>query len=215
MLITAIVLTPKIFTLLHNDFVLFLFEIIILGFFTLLVTFLRKRKGFTHSLIGAIILLSCLVIQVVKYTLLVEPHYFSFLWGYMILFFLQSVTISQQVAVRWKHRRCWSCDAREIGFSQHHVTLNTRADECDNWSNPSPDRWTAKERSDWNSQKLQFSSENLLKLINDILDYSKMESRKPELEDSIFNLKNIGEKSNCGPAITGSRKTDLNTFELW
>jgi len=100
MLITAIVLTPKIFTLLHNDFVLFLFEIIILGFFTLLVTFLRKRKGFTHSLIGAIILLSCLVIQVVKYTLLVEPHYFSFLWGYMILFFLQSVTISQQVAVR-------------------------------------------------------------------------------------------------------------------
>ncbi len=42
-----------------------------------------------------------------------------------------------------------------------------------------------------NLKTLQFSAENLMALINDILDYNKIESGKVELENVSFDLKNI------------------------
>ena len=42
-----------------------------------------------------------------------------------------------------------------------------------------------------NLKTLQFSAENLLGLINDILDYSKIDSGKVELEKVNFELNNV------------------------
>lgn len=50
--------------------------------------------------------------------------------------------------------------------------------------NPRPDQLE-------NLRTLQFSSENLMTLINDILDYNKIDSRKIELENVSFDLRNM------------------------
>ncbi|MBW3469404.1 PAS domain S-box protein [Arthrospiribacter ruber] len=50
--------------------------------------------------------------------------------------------------------------------------------------NPRPDQME-------NLKTLQFSAENLLGLINDILDYTKIDSGKVELENVSFELKNV------------------------
>ncbi|MDX2250006.1 MAG: ATP-binding protein [Bacteroidia bacterium] len=53
--------------------------------------------------------------------------------------------------------------------------------------NPRPDQID-------NLETLQFSAENLLVIINDILDYSKIEAGKIEFEETEFNLKTLAQR---------------------
>ncbi|MDF9800201.1 PAS domain S-box-containing protein [Catalinimonas alkaloidigena] len=60
-----------------------------------------------------------------------------------------------------------------IGLSSLLIKKNPRQDQLENF------------------KALKFSSENLMNLINDILDYSKMEAGKVKLETSGYNIKNL------------------------
>ncbi|MEK6476311.1 chemotaxis protein CheB [Catalinimonas sp. 4WD22] len=60
-----------------------------------------------------------------------------------------------------------------IGLSSLLLKKNPRQDQLENF------------------KALKFSSENLMNLINDILDYSKMEAGKVEIETSAYNIKSL------------------------
>lgn len=73
-----------------------------------------------------------------------------------------------------------------------------------------------------NLKILKFSGENLLTLINDVLDYSKIESGKIVFEQIDFNLKELVNNIKRGhaPYVKEKRvslkvKTDSNKCQAW
>lgn len=60
---------------------------------------------------------------------------------------------------------------------------------------------------------LRFSAENLLALVNDILDFNKLESSKVELENTLFNLDNLIRNIHASMLIKSEVKgLELNLF---
>ena len=214
-LVCAVVLPPSIFTFLQNFFLIFVFGVIGLGFYIYYNALKNKRPGSKFAMISSSVILLVLLLQLLHRTAFISLPIFLAPLGYMIFFFLQSITTSQQVALAWKKAK----EDAEASMRAKSDFLSTMSHEIRTpmnaviglthhllYSHPRNDQ---KKTLD----TLKFSSENLLRLINDILDFNKLESGKLIIEEAVFNMKELGQNLVDGFKTTAEEVKTKVVFE--
>ncbi len=214
-LVCAVVLPPSIFTFLQNFFLIFVFGVIGLGFYIYYNALKNKRLGSKFAMISSSVILLVLLLQLLHRTAFISLPIFLAPLGYMIFFFLQSITTSQQVALAWKKAK----EDAEASMRAKSDFLSTMSHEIRTpmnaviglthhllYSHPRNDQ---KKTLD----TLKFSSENLLRLINDILDFNKLESGKLIIEEAVFNMKELGQNLVDGFKTTAEEVKTKVVFE--
>ncbi len=215
-LIVNIASPPMIFTRLLPIFLTSMFVIIPIGFYIYLKALLNKRPGAVYSFIGISIILSVLTLANLKQFGLIDiPPYVAPI-GYLLFFFLQSVTTSQQVAISYEKNRLeaeaalraksdflstMSHEIRTpmnavIGLTHHLIDSHPRQDQLSTLNT------------------LKFSSENLLRLLNDILDFNKLEAGGLMLEENLIDLQTLGNNLADGFRKMAEAKKTMIEFEF-
>ncbi len=194
--VSVLILPAFIFTRLVTPF--FFVLIIYLG-----VAIVSYIKAFKKRLIGSeyALLSTGVVFMVFIYNILVYFHWAPYwiavsFWGYVLFFFSQSLILSFRFAYFLKTER----DRAEIASQAKTDFLSTISHEIRTPLNAvvgiSHLLLQEKPRDDQyeNLTSLKFSAEHLTSLINDILDYNKLESGNVEFEEMDVNLIELGKR---------------------
>ncbi len=156
----------------------------------------RKRPGGLYALLSIAIALFIFSYNILSYFQLLDASDRVSFWGYISFFFSQSLLLSHQFAYSFKEllRKAQLANEAKTDFlatisheirtplnaivGMAHLTLR---------SNPRQDQIR-------NLESLTFSAENLTSLINDILDFNKIDSGSLKLERLPVNLREHAEK---------------------
>ncbi|MFY0599260.1 MAG: response regulator [Cyclobacteriaceae bacterium] len=195
------VATPlSIFSFLHPYYLYANILLLFVGVYTQILAAIRKRPGVLYSLISSSVLLAVLLLRVLAVLGIYAPPTFVVPLGYMFFFFLNSLTLSQQFALNWSRAKedaeaslrakseflsIMSHEIRTpmnavIGMAHHLLMTQPRKDQKETINN------------------LKFASENLLGLINNILDFNKIEAGKIEFSENSFDLDELCENVASG-----------------
>lgn len=212
----AVFLPPSVFTRLHAYYLFFVMGVIVVGLYIFIKAFIKNRPGSRYAIISMSVVVVVIGLKVLDQMEVITLPVFLVPFGYMVFFFLQSVTTSHQVALSWKKAK----EEAEASLQVKSDFLSTMSHEIRTpmnaviglthhllYSHPRKDQ---KKTLD----TLKFSSENLLRLINDILDYNKLESGNLIIEESIFNLRELGDNLVEGFRTTAEEMKTTVIFEF-
>lgn len=196
----TLLFSPSIFTHLVEPF----FFVLLIYFFITLWVYFRahrhKRPGATYALISTAIVFSVFFYNIMVYFGAFGDYPAVSFWGYILFFFSQSLILSFRFAYSLKKAKeeaeiasqaksdFLSTISHEIrtplnavvGISHYMLQENPRKDQVENLSS------------------LKYSAEHLTSLINDILDYNKLESGSVEFEEMDVDLKEMAESIRNG-----------------
>lgn len=190
-----IILTPPIvFTGLLDIFLAIMFLFIAFAFYICLRAVRFKRAGATFAL------LSCGIMLLVFCT--INLHYFGFIsatkWfvfaGYIVFFFLQSLVLSHRFASTLER----AASEAQQGLKVKSEFLSTMSHEIRTPLNVVIGmahlmlRDNPRKDQEKNLNVLLFSANNLLSIVNDILDYNKIEAGKVNFEAVPLDIASIG-----------------------
>jgi signal transduction histidine kinase len=188
-----VVTSTEVFTQIINPFLVLMFFCIGYIFFVLVKAYIKKDLTAKYALlsIGIVVMLQLLIN--LEYFGLLVPLRSVLLTGYISFFFLQSLILSFRFASTLKKAKTEA----EQGLQAKSEFLSTMSHEIRTplnsvigmsnlmlRNNPRADQ---KEQLD----VLQFSAKNLLSIVNDILDYNKIEAGKITFEDIEINLPDL------------------------
>lgn len=185
-----------IFTRLVEPFLLLLLVYMALTLYIYVRAKINKRPGAFYALISTGVVLLVFFYTILTYLGVLELVPSASFWGYILFFFSQSLILSYRFAYFLKKAKLdaelaaqaktdfLSTISHEIrtplngvvGISHLMLEENPRADQVDNLTS------------------LKYSAEHLTSLINDILDYNKLESGNFEFEEMDVDLRELAER---------------------
>ncbi|MDP1810555.1 MAG: ATP-binding protein [Sediminibacterium sp.] len=189
----VVVFPPAIFTRLINPFLIVMFGLLIYVFYVYVKAMRKKRTGAAYALLSTCVVLVVFTLINLQYFNIISPQKAILFIGYISFFVLQSLILSFRFASLLKQAK----DQAEQGLKAKNEFLSTMSHEIRTplnsilgmthlilRDNPSIEQ---KEQLD----VLLFSANNLLAIVNDILDYNKIEAGKVNFESIETDIPNV------------------------
>lgn len=191
--VLIIVTPPQIFTQWINLFLIVMFLYIGFAFYVCIRAVRFKRIGATFALISCgILLFTFLTINLHYFRLILPPKLLVFA-GYVLFFFLQSLVLSYRFAFTMNK----ATEEAEQGLRAKTEFLSTMSHEIRTPLNVVIGmthlllRNNPRKEQEENLNVLLFSANNLLSIVNDILDYNKIEAGKINFETVPMDINSI------------------------
>ncbi|MEP7279415.1 MAG: ATP-binding protein [Bacteroidota bacterium] len=185
-----LLLPPVIFTALLNFFLAVMFLYIVYAFYIYIQAVVHKRKGSIYALLSSGVMLLVYFIVNLQYFNIIPELKIIVFSGYIAFFFLQSLVLSR----RFSEILQQAADEAQQGLKAKTEFLSTMSHEIRtplnsvigmaHLLNRSEPRADQQEQLD----VLLFSANNLLSIVNNILDYNKIEAGKISIEQISMDL---------------------------
>jgi signal transduction histidine kinase/CheY-like chemotaxis protein len=211
-----IIFTPVSFfsSLIPYYLIAILFYLVYASYF-FIMAFIHKRSDSDFALLSACIAVLLFLFLNVAYFKLVEETKLAICLGYILFLFLQSIILSSRFAQTLN----LSAKQAQLGITAKSEFLSTMSHEIRTPLNTitglvhillkeKPSK-TQKETL----EMVLFSTNNLVTLVNDILDYSKLEENKMRLEKIPMNLREIAKNTIIGEQSLANSKNIRLDFE--
>lgn len=192
----VIIFPPSVFTQLINPFLIVMFSLIIHVFYIYVKAYMGKKLGAKYALFSTGILLVIFFLINLKYFNIIQPPRFILFFGYITFFFLQSLVLSFRFAFILKEAK----KQAEQGLKAKNDFLSTMSHEIRTPLNSilgMTNIMLMEKPSEEQKEQLNvllFSANNLLSIVNDILDFNKIEAGKIGFETIEVDLRNIANK---------------------
>lgn len=186
----------RVFTQLVEPFFVILLVYLILTVYVFIKAKLNHRPGASYALLSTLLVFLVFGYNIFAYLLGLDKWPAASFWGYILFFFSQSLILSFRFAYFLKKSKM---DA-ELAAQAKTDFLSTISHEIRTPLNavvgishllleekPRPDQRE-------NLTSLKYSAEHLTSLINDILDYNKLESGSFEFEELDVDLRELAER---------------------
>ncbi|MFD1631686.1 ATP-binding protein [Pseudopedobacter beijingensis] len=183
--LASVFLSPFIFTQLITPFLIVSVFCLTYTPYVYLLAYKRKRPGSIYTISSTLVLLLIFSLTILRYWRIIDHYQVLSFFGYISIFFLQSLALSHRVSFVLKSAK----REAETGLIAKSEFLSTMSHEIRTplnsvigvthlllKNNPRKDQ---KEQLD----VMLFSANNLLAIVNDILDYSKIEAGKISFEN--------------------------------
>ncbi|WP_342645631.1 ATP-binding protein [Mucilaginibacter sp. CSA2-8R] len=181
----TLILSPWYFTQLISPFIVVSVVCICYVPYLYIKAYRNKRPGSVYSLISSFVLMSVFLISILHYWgVLPQTPMINFV-GYMAFFFLQSLVLSHRVSFTLKRANSQAAE----GLKAKSEFLSTMSHEIRTPLNSviGLSHLLLKNEPRHDQQEhlnaMIFSANNLLNIVNDILDYSKIEAGKIAFEN--------------------------------
>lgn len=192
----VIIFPPSVFTQLINPFLIVMFSLIIHVLYIYVKAYMGKKLGAKYALFSTGILLVIFFLINLKYFNIIQPPRFILFFGYITFFFLQSLVLSFRFAFILKEAK----KQAEQGLKAKNDFLSTMSHEIRTPLNSilgMTNIMLMEKPSEEQKEQLNvllFSANNLLSIVNDILDFNKIEAGKIGFETIEVDLRNIANK---------------------
>ncbi len=200
--LSAVVLLtpPSIFTMIINAFLVVMFLVMIYIFYVYLKAMRNKRIGAGYALLSTGVVLVVFLLINLQYFGIISPQRGIIFLGYICFFFLQSLVLSFRFATVLKKAK----DQAEQGLRAKNEFLSTMSHEIRTPLNSIlgmthlilRDNPRTEQKDQLNV--LLFSANNLLAIVNDILDYNRIEAGKISFESIETDLPNVAKNIASG-----------------
>lgn len=189
----VIVFPPSVFTQLINPFLIVMFGVIGYAFYVYVKAMRNKRLGANYALISTGVVMVVFVVINLQYFNIISPQKGILFVGYISFFFLQSLILSFRFASALKKAK----EQAEQGLKAKNEFLSTMSHEIRTPLNSIlgmthlilRDNPRTEQKEQLNV--LLFSANNLLAIVNDILDYNKIEAGKVHFEMIDTDISNV------------------------
>lgn len=191
--VIVIIFPPAVFTRLINPFLVVMFLVIANAFYVYIKAMRNKRLGAGFALLSTCVVLMVFVAINLQYFGIVAPQKGILFAGYMSFFFLQSLVLSYRFAFVLKKAK----EDAEQGLKAKNEFLSTMSHEIRTPLNSILGMTHLILRDNPRSEQkeqlnvLLFSANNLLAIVNDILDYNKIEAGKVNFEMIDMDISNV------------------------
>lgn len=198
--LTVLLFPPGIFTQLLNPFLIVMFTVIAHAFYIYIKAYFNKKLGAKYALMSTAILLIIFILINLKYFNVIQPPRFVLFIGYISFFFCQSLILSHRFAFTLKEAK----KQAEMGLKAKNDFLSTMSHEIRTPLNSilgMTNIMLMEKPSDEQKEQLNvllFSAKNLLSIVNDILDFNKIEAGKIGFESIEMDMKTISENLVAG-----------------
>jgi two-component system, sensor histidine kinase len=198
-LYALIVMSPDsvLFTGLFDYMLLVILVNILYALYVFIVAGIRKRKGAAYAVLSLVAILFVFAVSMATYFSYIQPHKFVQLAGYVAFFFFQSLALAHRFSYELRNSKQLAEEALSsktdfLSVMSHEIRtpLSAVIGSAHLLQNANP----TKEQKE-NLDILLFSAQNLLSIVNDILDYSKLEASKVDLEKIDMSISHVAKKA--------------------
>lgn len=206
--VSSAILPAKYYTLLINPFLVMMVFCLLYTPFVYAVAYRRKRPGAIYTLVSSVPLMTAFAISMLHYLSIIPALPLLNFACYSCFFFLQSLILSHRVYFKLKQARAQA----EQGFIVKSEFLSTMSHEIRTPLNAVIGMSHLLLRNDPREDQIEqidvmlFSANNLLSIVNDILDYNKIEAGKVSFEQIDMDLPSLLKNIVTGLQISAQDK---------
>lgn len=183
---TVLFLPPLLFTQLMNPFLMLMVVYIIYCTYVYWIAALRGRSGATYSLLATGLLMVMFGLIILQYFDLLTPPKALLFVGYLGFFFLKSLVLPYRYVFAFKEAQ--RIEKQFLANMSHEI--RTPLNAIVGFSNLLDTATLTHEQREY-VRDIQVAGKNLLQIVNDVLDISKMESGMVQIERIPFSIPSL------------------------